>query len=127
MKAPWLKLNHEKTIFLALSASIIAPCILFIGYYETRFWEDDEKSFVFFVKKKPTLQIRFVNIFATESEDQDKIYKVGDEDRKYAIDYCKYHLGIEIEMKTQEEMDTCANAYYATRKKPASDEIGADQ
>ena len=68
-----------------------------------------------------------MNIFATESEDQDKIYKVGDEDRKYAIDYCKYHLGIEIEMKTQEEMDTCATAYSATRKNPASDEIGADQ
>jgi hypothetical protein len=105
-----------KLIFIFL-ISVTLPAALFVGYYETRFWEDDEDRFVFFIKKKPTLQFRFVNIFATESEDRAQLYKVDKKDHQYAIDYCKYHLGIEIEMKTQEEMDTCKRGYYATFKK----------
>lgn len=115
----------KKSIFLAISVAFIGATTLSVGYYKTSWAEDNE--IVFFIKKSSTFQIKFVNYFSTDSEDKSKIHKLENSDRRLIINYCKYHLGIEIEMKTQEEMDTCANAYYATRKKPASDEIGADQ
>lgn len=85
--------------------------VLFTGYYKTSWAEDNE--IIFFIKKEPTLQIKFVNYFSTDSEDKSKIHKLDNGERRLIIDYCKYHLGIKIEMKTQEEMDICANAYYS--------------
>lgn len=110
---------------LAISVAVIIATTLSFGYYKTSWVEDNEIAF--FIKNSPTLQIKFVNYFSTNSEGKSKIHKLDNNDRRLIIDYCKYHLGIEIDIKTQEEMDTCANVYYAPRKKPASDEIGADQ
>lgn len=108
-----------------MSVAFISATTLSVGYYKTSWAEDNE--IVFFIKKSPTFQIKFVNYFSTDSEDKSEIHKLDNNDRRLIINYCKYHLGIEIEMKTQEEMDTCANAYYAARTKSASHEIDVDQ
>ncbi|WP_214658485.1 hypothetical protein [Pseudomonas folii] len=107
----------KKIIVLASCAALTASIILFTGYYKTS-WAEDNKIIVF-IKKKPTLQIKFVNYFSTDSEDKSNVHQLDRKDRRLVVDYCKYHLGIEIEMNTQEEMDTCEAAYHATRKKPS--------
>lgn len=103
-----------KKLFTIAIFAFILLSMLFIGFYETH-WAEDNKI-VFFIKKKPTLQIEFVNFFATDSEDKSKLHKLDKNERQLVIDYCKYHLGIEIEMKNQEEMDSCDQGYRATKR-----------
>jgi hypothetical protein len=75
-----------------------------VGVYETRFAEDNRV--VFFIKKHPTLQVQFVNIFLTD-EDEKLLDQLSDEERRTVINYCKYRLGIETGLRTQEELETC--------------------
>lgn len=54
------------------------------GYYETRWMED---NFIhFFIKKSPTFKIGFINVYATDHEDnwQGQLEK---KEREYAIDF----------------------------------------
>ncbi|MCC6076709.1 hypothetical protein ACFPTX_03150 [Pseudomonas sp. GCM10022188] len=74
------------------------------GFYETRFAEDNRV--VFFIKKHPTLQIQFENIFLTD-EDEKPLDRLREEERRAVINYCKYRLGIETKLKTQEELEAC--------------------
>jgi hypothetical protein len=89
--------------------------VLWTGYYETRWTEDEDDQIVFFIKKKPSLQFRFVNIFASY-EDPKPLERLDEEDVQYANNYCKYTLGIETEIKTQKDLDACAQAFYDTLK-----------
>lgn len=86
-------------VMLALSSSWLS-----VGFYETRFAEDNRV--VFFIKKHPALQVQFENIFLTD-EDEKPLDRLRDEERRAVIDYCKYRLGIETKLKTQEELDAC--------------------
>ena len=61
---------------------------------------------MFFIKKQPTFQMEFVNLSANDA-DSKNLDELDDEERQLVIDYCKYRLGIEIELKTQEELDAC--------------------
>lgn len=91
-----------KKIIAALAIILLAA--LFTGYYETR-WAEDNKA-VFFIKKQPTLQLEFVNIFASDADDK-PLHKLDQEERKLVIDYCKYRLGIVTQLNSQEELDAC--------------------
>jgi hypothetical protein len=91
-------------IIPALTALALSLAWLKIGFYETRFAEDNKM--VFFIKKHPTLQVEFENLFLTD-EDSEPLDRLSDDDRKTIINYCKYRLGIETELRTQEELDTC--------------------
>jgi hypothetical protein len=78
--------------------------VLFIGYYEVL--EDAETHSVLFIKKSPTLQVKFRHLFANDADDK-LLNQLSDEERRVVINYCKYRLGIETELKTQEELEAC--------------------
>lgn len=78
--------------------------VLYIGYYESL--GDAEVNKVFFIKKSPTLQIKFRHLFANEADDK-PLEKLTSEQRKQVIDYCKYRLGIETALNNQDELEMC--------------------
>ncbi|MNG39351.1 hypothetical protein D3C84_1273990 [compost metagenome] len=51
--------------------------------------------------------MKFYNIHANDGEYR-KVDKLSDELRQDIIDYCKYRLGIETEVKTQADVEICA-------------------
>ncbi|MGE8502425.1 MAG: hypothetical protein ACN6P1_09375 [Pseudomonas sp.] len=94
----------KRIVFLALIALALLVSWLNIGFYETRFAEDNRS--VFFIKSSPTLQVRFENIFLTDEDDK-PLERLSDEERGLVIAYCKYRLGIETELDTQDELNVC--------------------
>lgn len=55
-----------KSVLIILSITFVAA--LYIGFYEKM--ENAYPEKVFFIKKSPTLQMKFENIFAYESDDK---------------------------------------------------------
>lgn len=94
----------KKKITVVLTILAWSFLWLSVGVYETYFAEDNRS--VFFIKKHPTFQIRFENIFLTD-EDYKPIDRLSDEEREVVINYCKYRLGIETELRTQKELEAC--------------------
>ncbi|WP_369990566.1 hypothetical protein [Pseudomonas xanthosomatis] len=94
--------DHMKAILALFFLSLTAA--LFIGYYEKM--EDAYPEKVFFIKKKPTLQIEFENIFAYESDDK-PLSALNDAERESVMRYCEYRLGITTGLKTQAELEAC--------------------
>ena len=76
----------------------------YIGYYETR-WAEDNK-YVFFIKKSPTLQTRFENIYASDSDDK-PLEELSTEELRLVRTYCKYRLGIDTWLQSQGELEAC--------------------
>ncbi|MCY1431945.1 hypothetical protein D9M71_479240 [compost metagenome] len=91
-----------KNLVLPLVLALLAG--LFIGYYDTRYAEDNKR--VFFIKKQPTFQVEFENLFANDADNK-KLPELNDEERKIVLNYCKYRLGIETNLKTQDELEMC--------------------
>jgi hypothetical protein len=89
-------------LIIPLALALLA--VLFIGYYDTRYAEDNKT--IFFIKKQPTLQVEFENLFANDANNK-KVHELNDEERQIVIDYCKYRLGIKTELKTQDELEAC--------------------
>lgn len=85
---------------------LLVLCVahLYVGFYNTR-WAEDNKR-VFFIKKYPSLQVEFVNLFASDADDK-PLDQLSPLERAAVRDYCKYRLGIETELKTQAELDVC--------------------
>lgn len=77
---------------------------LFIGYYDAL--EDGDINAVFFIKKYPTFQMRFYNIHANDGEIR-QVEDLTGEERKWILDYCRYRLGIDTQLKTQSDIETC--------------------
>lgn len=77
---------------------------LFIGYYDAL--EDGDINAVFFIKKYPTFQMRFYNIHANDGEIR-QVEDLTGEERKLILDYCRYRLGIDTQLKTQSDIETC--------------------
>lgn len=88
-------------LVIMLSMFVVA---LYVGVYEKM--EDAYPEKVFFIKKSPTFQISFENIFANESDDK-KLSELSDSDRYLVIQYCKYRLGITTTLQSQQELDQC--------------------
>lgn len=88
-----------------LTAAVLAVlAVLYIGYYEAL--EDGDIETILFIKKYPTFQIRFYNIHANDGEIR-QVERLTDEERKWIIDYCRYRLGINTELKTQNDIEMC--------------------
>lgn len=96
--------DWRKALVLSLMTATFLAAWLSTGVYKTRFAEDNR--LVFFIKKQPSFQVRFINPFATDA-DTKKLSQMSAEERQEVIDYCRYRLGIETELKTQEELDSC--------------------
>lgn len=77
---------------------------LYIGYYISEDMED--KRYVVFIKKYPTLQIRFHNIYTRDTE-VGSLDELSMERLNMVKNYCKYRLGIDTKLKTQEELEAC--------------------
>ncbi|WP_337056199.1 hypothetical protein [Pseudomonas sp. USHLN015] len=96
-----------KKAFIGLIAAALLGTWLTTGVYKTRFAEDNR--LVFFIKKQPSFQVAFVNPFATDT-DSKPLSRLSAQERQEVIDYCRYGLGIETELKTQDELDNCEGA-----------------
>lgn len=90
--------------FLLIIVPTILVAFLYIGFYERM--EDAYPEKVFFIKKYPTFQIKFENIFAYESDDK-KLSDLSDTERQLVIQYCKYRLGVTTTLKNQNELEEC--------------------
>lgn len=77
---------------------------LYIGYYDAL--EDGDVTAVFFIKKHPTFQMKFYNIHANDGEIRQVEHLTGEE-RKWILDYCRYRLGIDTQLKTQSDIERC--------------------
>lgn len=89
---------------LLIAAVLAALSVLYIGYYQAL--EDGDIKTILFIKKHPTLQLKFYNIHANDGEIR-KVERLTDEERKLIIDYCRYRLGIDTELKSQDEVERC--------------------
>ncbi|AIS15061.1 hypothetical protein JM49_26310 [Pseudomonas chlororaphis subsp. aurantiaca] len=91
-----------KKLFIAAALALLA--VLYIGYYEAL--EDGDIETIFFIKKHPTFQVKFYNIHANDGEIR-QVERLTEEERKWIIDYCRYRLGIESDLKTQDDVEMC--------------------
>jgi hypothetical protein len=91
----------KKAITL-LIASLAA--LFFLGYYkETGEFKD---YLHVFIKKTPTPQVKFENIFAN-LRDHRQLHELTPRERQRVIDYCKYRLGVETQLESQNELERC--------------------
>lgn len=91
-----------KTLFTALALLLLG--VLFTGTYQTM--EDGYAQTRFFIKKSPTLRIRFENIFAYEADDK-SLVELNHDQRQQVMDYCRYRLGIVTQLQSQEQLERC--------------------
>lgn len=83
---------------------LFALCWLFMGYYESL--DDARIKYNPFIKHHPSLQIRFENIFAN-SQDPKPLKQLSERERQLVMDYCRFRLGIDTQLSTQEELERC--------------------
>ena len=81
-------------------ATVLA--VLYIGYYQAL--EDSDIETIFFIKKYPTFQMKFFNIHANDGEIR-QVERLTDKERKWIIEYCRYRLGINTELKKQNDIE----------------------
>lgn len=73
-----------------------------IGYYNSI--EDAEIHKHYFIKKHPSIQIKFCNIHANNA-DPKPLSKLSNDQREKVIAYCKYRLGIHSQLTSEAELD----------------------
>jgi hypothetical protein len=78
--------------------------VLYVGYYEAL--EDGDIETILFIKKHPTFQMKFYNIHANDGEIR-QVERLTEQERKWIIDYCRYRLGIDTDLKTQDDVEIC--------------------
>ena len=83
---------------------LVLVTVLYVGYYEAL--EDGDIETILFIKKHPTLQMKFYNIHANDGEIR-QVERLTDQERKWIIDYCRYRLGIDTDLKTQNDVEVC--------------------
>ncbi|WP_332766152.1 hypothetical protein [Pseudomonas koreensis] len=83
---------------------LILVSVLYLGYYEAL--EDGDIETILFIKKHPTFQMKFYNIHANDGEIR-RVERLTDEERNWIIDYCRYRLGIDTDLKTQNDVEVC--------------------
>ncbi|EJL08926.1 hypothetical protein [Pseudomonas chlororaphis] len=89
---------------LLIAAALALWAVLYIGYYEAL--EDGDIETILFIKKHPTFQMKFYNIHANDGEIR-QVERLAEEERKWIIDYCRYRLGIDTDLKTQNDVEMC--------------------
>jgi len=89
---------------LLIAAIFAVVTMLYVGYYEAL--EDGDIETIVFIKKHPTFQMNFHNIHANDGEIR-KVERLTAEERGWIIDYCRYRLGINTDLKTQDDVEMC--------------------
>ena len=90
---------------LLIGAALVMGAILYSGYYQAL--EDGDIETILFIKKHPTWQMRFHNIHANDGEIR-QVERLTDEERKMIIDYCRYRLGLDTALRTQDDVERCS-------------------
>lgn len=94
---------QKKMMAVVLLALVVLLAALNVGYYNiSQEWKPDLT--VFFWKRYPSLQFRFVNI-TTEHWGAD--WALTDENRQSVIDYCKYRHGTETGLDDPGDLNRC--------------------
>lgn len=83
---------------------LVLLTVLYVGYYQAL--EDGDIETILFLKKHPTLQVKFYNIHANDGEIR-RVERLTQQERQWVIDYCWYRLGIHTELNTQNDVETC--------------------
>ncbi|MFJ5239121.1 hypothetical protein [Pseudomonas koreensis] len=83
---------------------LVLVTVLYVGYYEAL--EDGDIETILFIKKHPTFQMKFYNIHANDGEIR-QVERLTEQERKWIIDYCRYRLGIDTDLKTQDDVEIC--------------------
>jgi hypothetical protein len=83
---------------------LVLVTVLYVGYYEAL--EDGDIETILFIKEHPTFQMKFYNIHANDGEIR-QVERLTEQERKWIIDYCRYRLGIETDLKTQNDVEIC--------------------
>ena len=81
---------------------LVLVTVLYVGYYEAL--EDGDIETILFIKKHPTFQMKFYNIHANDGEIR-QVERLTEQERKWIIDYCRYRLGIDTDLKTQNDVE----------------------
>ncbi|QLL14261.1 hypothetical protein [Pseudomonas chlororaphis] len=89
---------------LLIAGALVLLAVLYIGYYEAL--EEGDIETILFIKKHPNFQVRFYNIHANDGEIR-QVERLTEEERKWIIDYCRYRLGIETDLKAQDDVEMC--------------------
>ncbi|AXI61929.1 hypothetical protein DLD99_16095 [Pseudomonas kribbensis] len=89
---------------LLIAAILAVVTVLYVGYYEAL--EDGDIETIVFIKKHPTFLMKFYNIHANDGEIR-KVERLTAEERGWIIDYCRYRLGIDTDLKTQDDVEMC--------------------
>ncbi|UUD63872.1 hypothetical protein D16iCDA_19715 [Pseudomonas seleniipraecipitans] len=89
---------------LLIAAIFAVMAVLYIGYYEAL--EDGDIETILFIKKHPTLQLKFYNIHANDGDIRE-VERLSDEERQLIIEYCRYRLGIDTQLKSQDDVERC--------------------
>ena len=91
-----------KKLWVALVLAVLA--VIYTGYYQAL--EDGDIETILFIKRYPTFQLKFFNIHANDGEIR-QVERLTDKERMWIIDYCRYRLGINTELKTQNDIERC--------------------
>lgn len=83
---------------------LVLVTMLYVGYYQAL--NDGDIETILFVKKHPTFQVKFYNIHANDGEVR-QVERLTEQERKWIIDYCRYRLGIDTDLKTQNDVEIC--------------------
>lgn len=83
---------------------LVLVTFLYVGYYEAL--EDGDIETILFIKKHPTFQMKFYNIHANDGEIR-QVERLTEQERNWIIDYCRYRLGIDTDLKTQNDIEIC--------------------
>jgi hypothetical protein len=87
-----------------LPIMLMAAIWPFVGYYESI--EDAEVHSNFFIKRKPSLQLKFFNLYANDGDPR-PLSKLTPSQRQKVMDYCQYRLGIATQLETAEDLESC--------------------
>jgi len=77
---------------------------LYVGYYVSLDFEDPRLEI--FIKKHPTLQVRFENIYTSE-EERKPLKDLSTAELIMLRNYCKFRLGIDNPLRSQDDLEVC--------------------
>ncbi|MEJ8675380.1 hypothetical protein [Chromobacterium amazonense] len=92
----------NKHLSLAVGLGVALLAWLYSGYFNS--YLDEEVQTHFFLKKHPTFQVKFYDMYATEADDKPLDLLKPDEREEY-FEYCHARFGIESDSNV--DLDKC--------------------
>ncbi|KFE56893.1 hypothetical protein [Pseudomonas syringae] len=90
--------------YILAIAALVLVTHFYVGYYTILGVHGGD--LVFFIKKYPTLQVQFTNLYTRDSEDV-PLDELNIAEANLIKSYCKYRLGVINRLGTDEELEAC--------------------